>query len=183
MGKRCLTNLFLCAALIISAAPATEKEVYAQDQKPTEYEVKAAFIYNFAKFIEWPPAPSHPYITVCVFGRDPFGPAFNVIEDKTVGDRKIMIRRNASFQNFGDCNILFIGNSEKERLPHIFEALSGLSVLTIGDTTGFARQGVMINFFIEDKTVRFEINREAAARAGLRISSKLLRIARLVGGP
>lgn len=188
MRKECFLRLFLILLLLIillsvSVSLNTEEKAYAQNQIPTEYEVKAAFIYNFAKFVEWPSNPSQSSVAVCVFGKDPFGSAFVPIEDKRVGDKKIIIKRNVSFQNLEDCNILFISNSEKERLPQILEALGGLPVLTIGDTTGFALHGVMINFYMEDKTVRFEINQEAAEHAGLKISSKLLKIARIVGAP
>ena len=79
--------------------------------------------------------------------------------------------------------MLFIGSSEKDRLERLVQAVGGLGILTIGDTEGFARQGVMVNFYMENKKVRFEINPKAAGRAGLKISSNLLRIARIVGEP
>lgn len=181
----CIKHLILIL-LILSAVFDTEEKSYAQHQKPTEYEVKAAYIYNFAKFVEWPARPSRnasAAMTVCLLGEDPFGPALSAIEGKTVGDKKIIIKRNSLSQNFGDCDILFISNSEKEELARILEAIGDLSVLTIGDTKGFAQQGVMINFYIEEKRVRFEINPKAAVRAGLKISANLLRIANIVGEP
>lgn len=179
-------RLFALMNLIMSVALNACETSYAQHQKPTEYEVKAAYIYNFAKFVEWPARPSwdaNATMTVCLFGEDPFGPALSAIEGKTVGDKKIIIKRNSLSQNLGDCDILFISNSEKEELARILEAIGDLSVLTIGDTEGFAQQGVMINFYIEEKRVRFEINPKAAARAGLKISANLLRIAKIVGEP
>lgn len=182
MLKQRFLRLFLIL-ILLTVSLNTEEKACAQNQIPTEYEVKAAFIYNFAKFVEWPSKPSQSSVAVCVAGKDPFGSAFVPIEDKTVGNKKIIIKRNVSFQNLEGCNILFISNSEKERLPQILEGLGGLPVLTIGDTTGFALDGVMINFYMEDKTVRFEINQGAVSHAGLKISSKLLKIAKIIGAP
>ncbi len=154
-----------------------------ENRKPTEYEVKAAYIYNFAKFVRWPknafPDGSET-IHVCVLGDDPFGPSLATIEGKTAADRKIGVRRIASLQNCRGCEIIFISGSEAERIGQIMKTINGLPVLTVGDTEGFAEQGVMINFYMEKKTVRFEVNPKAAARAGLRFSSNLLRIARIV---
>ena len=154
-------------------------------RKPTEYEVKAAYIYNFAKFIEWPATfrDRLDVIHVCVIGDDPFGSSLATIEGKPVGKRRIGIRNLPSLQNTGGCEILFIANSEEGDLDRIVEAVNGSPVLTIGDTKGFTRQGVMINFYMENNKVLFEINPKAAMRAGLKISSTLLRIARIVGGP
>lgn len=190
--------MFICASSLItrkrllvflifvlsSAFSGAREASYAGDSKPTEYEVKAAFIYNFAKFIEWPDGKSREArgaINVCVVGKDPFGPALAAIEGKTVRDRKIRITRDPSLQNATRCDILFVGSSEEERLTRILEALGNSGILTIGDTEGFAQKGVMINFYVENRTVRFEINPKAAVRTGLRISSNLLRIAKIVG--
>ncbi len=167
--------------LALSGAPAASR---AEQQMPTEYDVKAAFIYNFAKFVEWPAekAQGDATMNVCVVGRDPFGPALDAIAGKSVGDRKIRIRRLAS-QSPQGCDIIFISGSERDRLEQVLEPLRGAGVLTIGDTHGFAQRGVMINFYMDGKRVRFEINPRAASRAGLRISSNLLKIARIVGAP
>jgi hypothetical protein len=155
-----------------------------ENRKPTEYEVKAAYIYNFAKFVEWPAKLKErdDLIHVCVLGDDLFGPAFATIEDKPVGERKIGIRRLTSLQHVGCCEILFICNSEESELDRIVEAVKGSPILTIGDTNGFTQHEVMINFYMENKKVLFEINPRAAIRSGLKISSVLLRIARIIGG-
>jgi hypothetical protein len=118
-----------------------------------------------------------------VLGDDPFGPSLTAIEGKTVGDKKITIKRNTSLENMRKCEMIFISASEEERLQQILKAINGSPALTIGDTEGFAEQGVMINFYIDNRTVRFEINPQAAKRAGLLISSYLLKIARIVGKP
>ena len=157
-----------------------------ENPKPTEYEVKAAYIYNFTKYVEWPPGAfqgGSKTIHVCVIGDDPFGPSLTALNGKGVGERSVRIRRNKSLHDLQGCEILFISGSEEENLAHIVKAINGALVLTIGDSKGFAGKGVMINFYMENNKVRFEINPKKAMRAGFRISSKLLRIARIVGGP
>ncbi len=154
-----------------------------ENSRPTEYEVKAAYIYNFAKFVRWPKnalANGNENIRVCVLGDDPFGPSLSAIEGKTAADKRIAVRRTTSPQNARGCEIVFISGSEAGHVRHIIRTIGGSPVLTVGDTEGFAEQGVIINFFMEKNTVRFEINPKAAARAGLRLSSNLLRIARIV---
>lgn len=171
---------------ILSVVPGAREASCAEPRKPTEYEVKAAYIYNFAKFVEWPSGKSQVAgapLNVCVVGRDPFGSALDAIEGKVVGGRKIQLRRNPPQQVPGGCAILFISGSESEQVGRVVANLDNSNVLTIGDTEGFAEKGVMINFFMEEKRVRFEINPRAAGRAGLRISSNLLKLARIVGSP
>lgn len=166
------------AGLVLSTlAPAAEPA-------PTEYEIKAAFIYNFAKYVEWPesngPDSGEAFI-IGVLGEDPFGPLLDQLaRSKTVGDKPIVVRRFDSFADYTPCHILFVAASERDRLPAILEKLADSPVLVIGDTPGFARRGVAVNFVIEHSKVRFEINPAAAARAGLKISSKLLRLAKIV---
>jgi hypothetical protein len=151
-----------------------------EDRKPTEYQVKAAYIYNFAKFVEWPAGGSGD-IDVCLLGDDPFGNDLSLIEGKKIINRKIVIKEVASYRNASGCDILFISSSEENNLTRILKFLKRSPVLTIGDSEGFAEKGVMINFYMENRTVRFEINPKAAGHAGLRISSNLLRIAKIVG--
>ena len=182
MRPRLHTFFFVLLLTVIGAREAS----CAEKQQPTEFDVKAAYIYNFAKFVEWPAGKSSHAgvaITVCVVGEDHFGPALAMIEGKSVGGRKIRIKRESAQHNLRGCDILFISSSEKKRLAEILDAVKDANVLTIGDTKGFAQQGVMINFYMENKTVRFEINPKPAGRAGLRISSNLLKIAKIVGEP
>lgn len=155
----------------------------AMDKKPGEYQVKAAFIYHFMKFVEWPDKivshNSSPF-NICILGEDPFGNSFNLLRGETVSESNLMVKRFRTIQNLDECKIVFIGRSEAERLPQILKVLKGLNVLTIGDTEGFARQGVIINFHMEENKVRFNINIDAAKRSGLKISSKLLNLATIV---
>jgi YfiR/HmsC-like len=157
-------------------------------QSPTagEYQIKAAFLYNFAKFVEWPPTSfsnaSAP-LRICVFGRDPFGQGLrDIVNGKTVNGRKLEVDYGVDLQEARSCHILFIASSEKPRLKQIVESLRGTAALTVSDTEGFAEQGGTINFVLENNRVQFEVNRKAAEDAGLKISSKLLSVAKLVIG-
>ena len=160
----------------------------AHAESPTagEYQVKAAFLYNFAKFVEWPPSTfpdaSAP-LRICVFGPDPFGQELRTItNEKTVKGRRLQVDQVVDMQLARTCQILFIAASEKSQLKRIFEDLRGTFVLTVGDTKGFADCGGVINFVLENNRVQFEVNRKAAEQAGLKISSKLLSVAKLVIG-
>jgi hypothetical protein len=154
-----------------------------QQRQPKEYEVKAAFIFNFTKFVEWPVENQISNWRLCLVGTDPFGAALDELNGKIVKEKKMAVKRDESLGNLKSCQILFISSSEKERLRPILGAIKEHNVLTISDTENFARQGVMINFYVEDNKVRFEINPDAIRRSGLRITSKLLRLARLIHEP
>ena len=161
----------------------TPFHVRADEPEFSEYEVKAGFMYNFPKFIEWPGdtfSDANKAITLCVVGTDPFGKALGAIDNKTVQNRKLEIKYTARSKDLKMCSILFISGSEKESLPQILEILKGTATLTIGDTRGYAQQGVIINFVMEQNKVGFEINTESARRAKLTISSKLLKLAKTI---
>lgn len=156
----------------------------AQSPAVGEYQIKAAFLYNFAKFIEWPSssfADAGTPLRICVFGQDPFGRDLrDITNEKTVGGHKLQIMPVADLQVARTCHILFIASSEKAQLKQTFESLQGADVLTVGDTVGFVEKGGMINFVLENERVRFEVNRKAAEQAGLKVSSKLLNVAKSV---
>lgn len=151
---------------------------------PTEHQVKAAFLYNFANFVEWPDAalgPAGAPLKVCVVGADPFGGALDdAFRGQVVQERRVEISRGATLATVGRCHILFLSMSEQGRWPALLKELRGVPTLTVADGSPLVRQGGMVSFVIEAKRVRFEINRGAAEHAGLRISSKLLALARLV---
>lgn len=169
--------------LLVVALCATLLRMEAQAAPPTEYEVKAAFIHNIAKFVEWPPGalPSSGSMRLCLLGEDSFGVALDTLRGKQVGRLSWEIVPAKAGSNLKECRVLFIAASERGNLGSILARLGGSPVLTVGDTDGYAQQGVMVNFYLEENRVRFEINREAAARAGLFISSQLLKLARIVG--
>jgi len=151
----------------------------------SEYAVKAAFLYNFTKFVEWPPnafSGERSQFRVCVLGEDPFGKSLRVIGDESVAGRRVSLLQAEEIRQPEDCQILFISRSERDRLSQILADLGEAPVLTVGDSGGFLDQGVIINFTLENGKVRFEINQEAAERAGIKISSKLLRLATRVKG-
>jgi len=162
----------LCIAIVVTDTDA--------EQQPGEYEVKAAFIYNFPQFVTWPPNVMGTHINICVIGDDPFGTALDSTEEQTLGNKKMVISRLSEPRHLKECHILFISKTEKKRLSQIFNTLKGTSTLIVGDTEGFAQQGVIINFYLVDYKVRLEINEDAARRANLKISSKLLKLSRIV---
>jgi hypothetical protein len=156
----------------------------AQESAPTEYQLKAAFILNFAKFVEWPPAafaePASP-IVLGILGNNPFGDALErTIQDKTINNRPLVIKGLRTSAEATNCHILFISASEEARLQEIFDGLRGASVLTVGEAANFIQKGEkggMINFFRQGNKIRFQINEVAAKKVELKISSKLLSLA------
>jgi len=168
--------LMLACGVLNLAATAAEPRV-------EEYEVKAAFLFNFAKFVEWPfevfSDPNAPLV-ITVFGDDPFNGSLEAVKNKLVNNRKLTIRRVKEIQDLGKSNVLFVSSSEKRELVRILEALQGQSVLTVGEDAAFTQCGGIINFVKEDNRIRFEVNVSAAERAGLKISSRLLALARIV---
>ena len=158
---------------------------HAQLSGDREYLIKAAFLYNFLKFVEWPvealPEISDT-ITTCVVGEDPFGNALESIRGKTVKNRSLAIRRVEELRNLGTCQLVFISASEKNRLRKITDALKGRSVLTVGDFEGFLESGGIIRLFMQSNNIRFEINLDTAEQAQLKVSSRLLNLAKVVRG-
>jgi hypothetical protein len=150
----------------------------------SEYEIKAAMLYNFAKFVEWPAGESRSSdvpLTVGVLGRDPFGAALDgIVREQNGVQRGVSVRRFSDLARLEFCHILFVSISEKERLPQILAAASQRNMLTVSDMDGFARAGGAIGFVLGDNRIGFEINPDAGRRASLAISSKLLRLARVV---
>jgi hypothetical protein len=154
-----------------------------QAQASGEYQVKAAFLYNFLKFVDWPAQSfandSSPFI-IGVVGNDTFNSAIDqAVSGKTANGRPIVIKRFASSKTLSYCHILFISPSERDRFRQIL-GTTGSGVLTVSETDGFAQIGGIVNFTLVDSKVRFEINQSAAERAGLKISAKLLSLARVV---
>ena len=189
--------VLVLALLLVLIAP----EVRADSAHSREYQVKAAFLYNFTKFVDWPkekvPDSNEP-ITLGILGKDPFGNAFEPLKDKQAKSRKIVIKRFKGFEELKNssrddkaelqrqikalrkCYLLFICSSEKKALRDIINSVKDHPVLTVGDMKGFLEAGGIVNFLMEEKKVRFEINLAAARRAKLKIRSKLLRLARRV---
>lgn len=152
-----------------------------EDSAPSEYQIKSAIIYNFAKFITWPPdayaQPDSP-IVIGVMGKNVFGANLEqAIHDKVVNGRPLEFREIHALAEATNCHILFISPSEKAHLPDILGAVRHKSVLTVSEMDQFLEAGGMINLVIENNRIRFEINDDVARQAGLVISSKLLTLA------
>jgi hypothetical protein len=174
MGR--LIKLLLLPTLILLAWTPP----LARSQSMEEYRVKAGFIYNFAKFVQWPQgtfASDAAPLVFCILGDDPFGTAIDSIDGKPVGSRKLVIRQIKKVEDRGTCQVLYIAPSEKDRLTTILKALSGLSILTISDMEHFAELGGMIGLIRVDNNIRFEVGMGAVRGAKLEISSKLLKLA------
>ena len=182
MRVRAITTLGLDLLWLL-----TVSDGWTQEAGPTESEVKSAYIFNFAKFVEWPPKSlpqaSSP-IVIGILGENPFhGDLEQTIRNKTVDDHPLLLMKEFALPAAPtNCHILFINSSEKARLPQILKDLKGASVLTVGEMDGFTEAGGMINFVREGTKIRFRINNEAATKAGLKISSKLLSLALRSGG-
>lgn len=177
---------WLCypAVLVILIFCAGAETGRSQAGPASEYQVKAAFLFNFAKFIEWPPgsfAGALAPFSVCVLGEDPFGRVLDdALEGKVVGERRMASRRLKDKSEARGCQMVFVSSSERRKYPEIFGSVRGANVLLVGETRDFAVSGGTIEFTLEDNRVRFTINTDAAERAGLKFSSKLLTLARIV---
>ena len=155
--------------------------LFAQNAAAKEYQIKAAFLYNFAQFVEWPaemfPDPQGPLV-IGILGQDPFGATLDeIVQGEKVNNHPLAVQRFSRPEEIKNCHVLFVSQSEAGRLDKIFASQKNRSVLTVGDFEGFALHGGVIRFITEQNKIRLRINLEAAKSANLTISSKLLRIA------
>jgi len=155
-----------------------------QEGPPDEYQVKAAFLYNFAKFVEWPseafenPSKS---LTICVLGEDPFGRAIDdVISGKKIEQRALTVHRISDARQAKGCRILFVSSSEHRSVLSALAGINESGVLTVGESGSASSEGMIINFILEGGKIRFAINTAAAEREKLRFSSRLLSLAIMV---
>jgi hypothetical protein len=183
MRLRAASSVRLLAAASLAAAIAFGAAVFTEAGETTygEYQMKAAFIKNFVKFIDWPSRPSG-NLTLCILGEDPFRDAL-VGPDDVGGGRSLSYRRIGKLKDADGCQLLFVPQNESHVLPEILATLAGREVLTIGDGEGLAQGGLMIGFLLEEQKVRFVANLEPVRRAGLTISSRLLGLAKTVYNP
>lgn len=169
------------AVLLMSVIITGGAHCQAQTSQPTRYQIEAAFIYNFARFVDWPihafPNASAP-MTIGVFGKNKFGDVLaQAVSGKTIRGHPLQFRECATLAEAARCQVLFISDSEKGRLSRILSALDGDSILTVSETDNFIAAGGMINLRIVNDKIRFDINNSAAKSVGLTISSKLLNLA------
>ena len=181
-----LVPAWLALSLWLSLLPlASQLQAQAPDNL-LEYQVKAAFLLNFTKFVEWPAATFRApdaSVTICVMGEDPFGAILDrTLEGESVNNHAIRAQRLLPDGDLRSCHILFISRSERERFAQIVSRLRGSSVLTVSELPGFVDAGGMIEFTVEEGKARFYINAATAAAGGLKLSSRLLRVAKEVRG-
>lgn len=169
--------LALAGSVALLLVPALQ----AQKAGPSEYQVKAAYLYNFGRFIEWPNkagAPNADPFGVCVLGQDPFGQSLDaVLAGETIHGASAVAARISKPKDAVNCRILFISSSEAGQLKQILEALEGTGVLTVSDLPQFSERGGMVQFVLEGKKVRFEVNLTPVEHAHLALSSQLLKVA------
>ena len=156
----------------------------ADARKNLEYQVKAAFLFNFAKFVEWPAdafVKAGDPLAICVLGKDPFGESLDqVVRGETVNGRPLAVRRPRQILEVRDCQIVFLAEEERAYQSQILSAVEGASILTVGESDGFLTGGGVIRFVLEKNRVRFDVNLAAAEANRLKLSSRLLSLARTV---
>ena len=173
-----IAGLALCLSFL--AAPVVS---YSEKPQMQEYEVKAAFLFNFAKLTEWPGDAFRLHdknFEMCILGDDPFGRSLEQLRDRTIGGRSVSITRTTDISESSACNLIFVASSESYRLPEIISFVRERPILTVSDIKGFEKEGGIIAFFLKDNRVRFRINIDAARKAKLKISSYLLEVAEIV---
>jgi YfiR/HmsC-like len=179
-----LRSQFCSIALAGLLSLAAVTPARGQANPSVEYQVKAAFVFNFAKFVEWP---SDTFVSVnspiilCVFGYDPLGSALDeIIRGKAINNRAVVARRINELPDLKSCQLVFVSSVEYKHLPEVLKSLKGTSALVVGESDGFAECGGGIQFFLKDKKLRFAVNVDAMQRARLAVSSKLLALAKIV---
>ena len=155
--------------------------LYAQQTKAAEYAVKATYLYNFSRFVQWPAdanAAKGESFPICVFGEDPFGPVLDsILGGESIKGRPVVVKRVLKLQDSMECRVLYISSSEDNRLKEILAGLDKTSVLTVSDIPQFSQRGGIIQFVNVANKVRFEVNLSSAQDAGLILSSDLLKVA------
>jgi len=178
----------LVLPVLLFAQPRSEPPATAAAAGPVrEHDVKAVFLLNFARFVEWPDrafAATNAPVVIGILGNDPFGAVLDqAVAGETIGGRPLVIRRGQRLADVQPCHVLFVCQSETPRLGAILPAAQAGNALTVGETEAFARAGGIIRFITEGNRVRFTINAEAAGKAQLRVSAKLLKLAQSPAKP
>ena len=179
MRGRPIVPLVFCLVHLLTPSTAA-----GQGNSVDEYKLKTAMLYSLINFVEWPDSAysdRQAPIQLCILGRDPFESSLtSTATQETANGRIVLVRQLQNDKDLRSCQVLYISSSERKIAERILSTLTGSSVLTVGETTQFAEHGGMIQFSLEDQRVHFEINLDAASRAGLKISSKLLALAQIV---
>jgi len=171
--------LFLIFTIVFSGIGTASSSF---SQQATEAEIKAALAFKFPVYVRWPddtPQKNSDVFKCCILGHSPLADLLMHFDGETVMDKTIRVQRLTTIEAIETCHMLFVGDSEKKSLPKIWKAIKGKPILTLGDMKGFAQAGGIINFIRRENSVHFEINPNAGKKAGLEISSKLLRLAEI----
>jgi hypothetical protein len=173
---------FLVQGLLFALLVWQSNVSQAADRPTNEYRIKAAFLYNFSSFVSWPEKVTqhNDEFELCVVGNDPFGKALDTLSGKTVHGRSLKVRRLSDGVITDACQLVYISESETKRFVRLLGKVRARPVLTVSDIDDFATHGGIIRFRLDNNKVRFDINVDAAERAGLNISSKLLSLATIV---
>jgi hypothetical protein len=173
------------SALVVGAVLAAVATAAAADSSG-EYDVKAAYLYNFAKFVAWPPqsfASPDAQFAICILGQDPFGPSLDaIVHGERVEGRPLVVRRLKGWDDAELCQILFVSTSVQDDFAQLLGGHTFRRTLTVGEAPQFLRAGGHISFFLEGRNVRFALNPANISRTDLQISSKLMRVARIDRG-
>jgi len=179
-SPRCRARVFYCFLLLAFAACSLARA------QSNEYQLKAAFLFNFAQFVKWPPTAftdaAEPFC-IGILGDDPFGTTLDeTVQGATVANHRLTVRRAQDLGSLQDCQMIFISKSEEGHLPEILAQLSSRPVLSVSEIDRFAKDGGIIDFYLQGGKVRFEINPGSAQQKGLKISSQLLTLGKIVAG-
>jgi hypothetical protein len=179
---RCVGRLLVVVAIALTASTLADAE--EPTPKALEYRVKAGFLFNFAKYVEWPAGTfgsATNAVVICILGKDPFGAMLDSsVAGKRVEGRSVVVQRFHSIKEITTCHILFVSASEKDRLTDIQAHLRSSSILTVSDLDEFLEHGGQIRFVTEENRVKFDVNLKATRQAGLKLDANLLRVARRV---
>jgi hypothetical protein len=176
--KPCIAGILAAACLAMLGQP----EACAQPRAAPEYQLKAAFLYNLLQFIEWPDdtfKDAATPLTICIFDPQACGSSFDAYWQNTVNGRKLLFKHCAKLQDSSAGDVLFLNSQDRKVVQEMLDAVRGRPILTVGEVVGFAQMGGIINFYSMDNKLRFEINPRAAKRAGLKLSSEILKVARI----
>jgi hypothetical protein len=187
IGKRSAEPLVhvLLIVMVTALCALSPTRANAQSQAD-EYQLKAAYLFHFAQFVDWPPEAlknSGNTFLICILGDDPFhGDLGRIMQGKLVGEQTVRVQNIKQMQEAQGCHVLFIDKNESKRKSLSLAELRTLPVLTVGESEDFLNQGGIIRFFLEDRKIRFDINQQAAGNANLKVSSRLLLLAKTVLG-
>jgi hypothetical protein len=181
LGAKWRRQLFCLLSGLLLFITLGSREAQGQSK---EYQIKAAFLFNFAQFVQWPSASftnDNAPFCIGILGDDPFGAALEeTIQGETINSRKLRVQRARNFDDLQGCQLIFVSKSEESRLGEIFSKLDSKPILTVSDIDSFAQNGGAINFYLQGNKVRFEINPSSVHRGGLKISSQLLSLGKIV---